>query len=165
MPRVNEEKQLTPFAEALQDWMFHEHRIPWSRPRLAAEAGLPASTVNGWFMDVRKNPTLPGPDALRALERVTKWSREKLLELTGYAEWPAAAESESEFLRDFVEESRDLSDLEKEKFGRLITQAMAVYHARPKRPPRETKNAAPRKARGKRQEQPEPARDMTTAGK
>lgn len=161
MPRVNEEKQLTPFAEALQDWMFHEHRIPWSRPRLAAEAGLPASTINGWFRDIHKKPSMPEPEALGALLRVTGWSPEKLMELTGYTEWPAAVASESEYIREFMERSPILTDQDREKFGRVITEAMAEYHSKPKRPPRQAKA----KSSQAKNEQPAPAREVTMAGK
>src|SRR5690348_16432677 len=144
MPRRNENKQLTPFADALEQWMLHEHRFPWSRPKLSAETGIPPSTINGWYREVndpRQPPSFPEPDAFYALLRVTGWSPEKLMELTGYTELPTKATSESEFIREFAEKDNGLTDLEKEKFSRLITRAMAEYLNRPKRPPRRGKNA------------------------
>ena len=140
MPKIDETRQLTPFAEALQDWMFHTHRIPWSRPKLAAEAGLPHSTITGWFT----RGTLPAPDAFWAIVRVTGWTPEKLMELTGYTELPTKATSESEWIRQYVDEATDLSDMEKEKFRRLITRAMAAYINKPRLPARRKKSGAPK---------------------
>ncbi len=100
MPRALElsRDELTPFAAALQDWMW-DQRPSWPRSKLAARLGVARGTVDSWFRSTRTakrgaQPTLPTGHAVAAVLRVTGWTPERLMELTGYRELPPPDERE-----------------------------------------------------------------------
>lgn len=91
MPKAKElaRDEMTPFAAALQDWMW-DQRPSWPRSKVATALGVARGTVDSWFRSIHgaSQPTLPTGAAVRALMRVTGWSEAQMKALTGYAELP-----------------------------------------------------------------------------
>lgn len=126
------DRELTPFAEALQEWLYHGHRIPWSRATLARALDIPHSTVTGWF--VRGN--MPEADAFHALLRVTEWTPEKLMRLTGYTEMPAKIQNVWQFIREKLKTAEGLDASTKVRAQQYLDEWQAEYNNLPVRPPR-----------------------------
>jgi hypothetical protein len=138
------DRTLTPFAEELQDWMYHGHRIPWSRATLAKALDIPHSTVTGWF--VRGN--MPEADAFHALLRVTEWTPEKLMKLTGYTEMPAKTQNVWQFIREKLKAADGLDASVKVRAQQFLDELQAEDTALPVRPPRRRARGADSTPRG-----------------
>lgn len=146
MPRALElnRDELTPFAAALQDWMW-DQRPSWPRSKLAARLGVARGTVDSWFRSTRTakrgaQPTLPTGPAVRRVISVTGWTDEKLMELTGYRELPPPGERE--FVTAYIAtypEWRTRPDMQAAAHA-FLAEAYAEYDRLSRqRPPKRTK--------------------------
>ncbi len=101
----SESTSLTPFADALEQWLFDQSaktRRRWSRRTLAEAQDVSYGTVDGWFKSATstRKAALPEPEAFWALVRVTGWTPEHLRQLIGYEALPPHVLGPWDFLRE-----------------------------------------------------------------
>ncbi len=125
--------ELTPFAQAVLDWMWYENRPPiQNQVRLAERLGLPRSTVSSWFSPSKR--ALPEGRGWHAVAQATGWPDEKLLKLTGYTTPPVDRMTPWQFLRQQVQRRWGHEAAE---IAQWIDEMEIAYRAAPaKRPPR-----------------------------
>ena len=116
---------LTPFARALQDWMWYENKPPiGSHVKLADKIGVNRSTLSAWFSPT--NPTLPTGHAWHQVQKATGWPIERMLELTQLDEPPPDTPSFYDFLRADLRKQRQFVD-DQERIGYWLRDAYERY--------------------------------------
>ncbi len=124
-------KQWTPFADAIDAWLYQksaETRQRWSRARLAQALHIAPSTVQAWFA----KGTYPDARSFHALVQVTGWTPERLLKLMPYDAIPRYVPDVWEFIR---EEGRKRWGYEADEFMVWLDEVRAAYEKMPKRMP------------------------------
>lgn len=123
----------TPFADALDAWLYEEsarRRSRMSRRKLAEALDLSYGAVDNWFT----RGTLPEPEGFWALVRVTGWKPEQLAALCGYQELPPHVLGPWDFAREELERDRRFRAAEKQIIRQWLDEMALRYHNKPRRP-------------------------------
>lgn len=109
--------EMTPFAQALQDWMWYENKPPMlSRTELSDRLRIARTTVDTWFRAAHpqqpgaKVATIPQGRAWYAVLRLTGWDEATMLRLTNYRQPPDYAPDAFDFALEWIDQHEFSAD-------------------------------------------------------